>query len=45
VLADDLWPDPPAGPADGAVTALRTFVAALRRALEPDRAPRARPGS
>ncbi|GAA1840698.1 AfsR/SARP family transcriptional regulator [Asanoa iriomotensis] len=35
-LADDLWPDPPAG----AVSALRTFVAALRRALEPDRPPR-----
>ncbi|MEV0717344.1 BTAD domain-containing putative transcriptional regulator, partial [Asanoa sp. NPDC050611] len=36
-LVDDLWPDPPAG----AVSALRTFVAALRRALEPDRPPRA----
>lgn len=37
VLVDDLWPDPPAG----AVGALQTFVSALRRALEPDRAPRA----
>ncbi|HEX2314384.1 MAG TPA: BTAD domain-containing putative transcriptional regulator, partial [Thermomonospora sp.] len=36
-LVDDLWPDPPAG----AVGAVRTFVAALRRALEPDRPPRA----
>lgn len=35
-LVDDLWGDPPAG----AVGALRTFVAALRRALEPDRTPR-----
>lgn len=35
-LVDDLWPDPPAR----AVGALRTFVAALRRALEPDRPPR-----
>ncbi|MDQ0785079.1 DNA-binding SARP family transcriptional activator [Streptomyces sp. B3I8] len=35
-LVDDLWTAPPAG----AVGALRTFVAALRRALEPDRAPR-----
>ncbi|MEV5436517.1 AfsR/SARP family transcriptional regulator [Streptomyces sp. NPDC052682] len=37
-LAEDLWADPPAD----AVGALRTFVAALRRALEPDRPPRAR---
>ncbi|MEV8115447.1 AfsR/SARP family transcriptional regulator [Streptomyces xiamenensis] len=38
-LVADLWEDdaPPAG----AVPALRTFVAALRRALEPDRPPRA----
>ncbi|TQJ18242.1 DNA-binding SARP family transcriptional activator [Kribbella jejuensis] len=36
VLVDDLWADPP----DGALSALRTFVAALRRAIEPDRAPR-----
>ncbi|WP_432565647.1 AfsR/SARP family transcriptional regulator, partial [Kineococcus sp. SYSU DK003] len=36
VLVDDLWTAPPAG----AVAAVRTFVAALRRALEPDRAPR-----
>ncbi|MFJ6700682.1 BTAD domain-containing putative transcriptional regulator [Streptomyces sp. NPDC091272] len=35
-LVGDLWIDPPAG----AVGALRTFVAALRRALEPDRPPR-----
>ncbi|GIF72824.1 SARP family transcriptional regulator [Asanoa siamensis] len=35
-LVDDLWQAPPAG----AVSALRTFVAALRRALEPDRPPR-----
>ncbi|MEV7358318.1 AfsR/SARP family transcriptional regulator [Kitasatospora sp. NPDC091276] len=35
-LVDDLWIDPPAR----AVGALRTFVAALRRALEPDRPPR-----
>ncbi|WP_405594811.1 BTAD domain-containing putative transcriptional regulator [Streptomyces sp. NBC_01092] len=35
-LVDDLWTDPPADP----VGALRTFVAALRRALEPDRPPR-----
>ncbi|SIO88953.1 regulator [Nocardiopsis sp. JB363] len=41
VLVDDLWEeeDPPAD----AVGALRTFVAALRRALEPDRAPRTPP--
>ncbi|GAA3140807.1 DNA-binding SARP family transcriptional activator [Kribbella aluminosa] len=37
VLVDDLWADPP----EGALSALRTFVAALRRAIEPDRAPRA----
>ncbi|TCC37261.1 AfsR/SARP family transcriptional regulator [Kribbella sindirgiensis] len=37
VLVDDLWVDPPAG----ALSAVRTFVAALRRAIEPDRAPRA----
>ncbi|WP_121184310.1 BTAD domain-containing putative transcriptional regulator [Nocardiopsis sp. Huas11] len=35
-LVDDLWDDPP----PGAVGAVRTFVAALRRALEPGRAPR-----
>ncbi|CAG7657710.1 AfsR/SARP family transcriptional regulator [Actinacidiphila bryophytorum] len=35
-LVGDLWPDPAAR----AVGALRTFVAALRRALEPDRPPR-----
>ncbi|MCC3763804.1 winged helix-turn-helix domain-containing protein [Glycomyces sp. TRM65418] len=35
-LVDDLWEEPPAG----AVGAVRTFVAALRRALEPDRPPR-----
>ncbi|WP_405692776.1 BTAD domain-containing putative transcriptional regulator [Streptomyces sp. NBC_01185] len=35
-LVDDLWTDPPAR----AVGALRTFVAALRRAVEPDRPPR-----
>ncbi|WP_422769621.1 BTAD domain-containing putative transcriptional regulator [Plantactinospora sp. WMMC1484] len=35
-LVDDLWVEPP----PGAVGALRTFVAALRRALEPDRTPR-----
>jgi DNA-binding SARP family transcriptional activator len=38
-LVDDLWVVPPAG----AVPAVRTFVAALRRALEPDRPPRSRP--
>ncbi|MFE6887702.1 BTAD domain-containing putative transcriptional regulator [Streptomyces sp. NPDC057694] len=36
VLIEDLWAVPPAG----ALGALRTFVAALRRAIEPDRAPR-----
>lgn len=36
LLVDELWADPP----DGALSAVRTFVAALRRALEPDRAPR-----
>jgi DNA-binding SARP family transcriptional activator len=35
-LVDDLWADPPAG----AVGAVRTFVAALRRAVEPERPPR-----
>ncbi|OMI35223.1 AfsR/SARP family transcriptional regulator [Streptomyces sparsogenes] len=38
-LVDDLWTDPPAR----ALGALRTFVAALRRALEPDRPPRDAP--
>ncbi|MCM4080329.1 AfsR/SARP family transcriptional regulator [Paractinoplanes hotanensis] len=38
-LVDDLWVAPP----DGAVSAVRTFVAALRRALEPDRRPRTPP--
>lgn len=38
-LVDELWPDPP----DGALSAVRTFVAALRRSLEPDRAPRSKP--
>ncbi|MFF3697981.1 BTAD domain-containing putative transcriptional regulator [Streptomyces sp. NPDC002221] len=38
-LVSDLWADPPAR----AVGALRTFVAALRRALEPDRPPRTPP--
>ncbi|WP_369258922.1 AfsR/SARP family transcriptional regulator [Geodermatophilus amargosae] len=33
VLVDDLWDVP----GDGAVAAVRTFVAAVRRALEPDR--------
>lgn len=38
LLIDDLWQGaPPAG----ATSAVRTFVAALRRALEPDRPPRA----
>lgn len=36
LLVDDLWTDPPAD----AVGAVRTFVAALRRALEPGRPPR-----
>ena len=36
-LVSDLWPEP--GP--GAVSAVQTFVAALRRALEPGRPPRA----
>jgi DNA-binding SARP family transcriptional activator len=35
-LVEDLWAEPPAG----AIGAVRTFVAALRRALEPDREPR-----
>jgi DNA-binding SARP family transcriptional activator len=35
-LVDDLWLDPP----PGAVSAVRTFVAALRVALEPRRVPR-----
>ena len=35
-LVDDLWENPPVG----AVGAIQTFVAALRRALEPDRPPR-----
>nr|WP_243866698.1 BTAD domain-containing putative transcriptional regulator [Actinophytocola oryzae] len=35
-LVSDLWPDPPGG----AVGAVQTFVAALRKALEPDRPPR-----
>ncbi|WP_206185110.1 AfsR/SARP family transcriptional regulator [Thermoactinospora rubra] len=38
-LAGDLWEGEPP---PGAVGALRTFVAALRRALEPERPPRAR---
>nr|WP_206439135.1 BTAD domain-containing putative transcriptional regulator [Streptomyces scabichelini] len=36
-LVEDLWPDPP----PNAVGAVRTFVSALRRALEPKRGPRA----
>ncbi|MDX3230253.1 BTAD domain-containing putative transcriptional regulator [Streptomyces sp. ME19-01-6] len=36
-LAEDLWPEPPAD----AVGAIRTFVAALRRTMEPERPPRA----
>ncbi|GAB7041032.1 MULTISPECIES: BTAD domain-containing putative transcriptional regulator [Catenuloplanes] len=36
-LVDDLWAD---APPDRAVAAIRTFVADLRRALEPDRPPR-----
>ncbi len=39
VIVDDFWGDPPAG----ATSAIRTFVSALRRALEPDRAPRTKP--
>ncbi|MFI0445682.1 BTAD domain-containing putative transcriptional regulator [Actinomadura sp. 6N118] len=35
-LIDDLWVDPP----EGALGAVQTFVAALRRALEPERPPR-----
>ncbi|MEU8406496.1 BTAD domain-containing putative transcriptional regulator [Micromonospora sp. NPDC048842] len=38
-LVDDLWEVAP----DGAVGAIRTFVADLRRALEPDRPPRQAP--
>ncbi|WP_017586592.1 BTAD domain-containing putative transcriptional regulator [Nocardiopsis ganjiahuensis] len=38
LLVEDLWEG---SPPDGAVSAVRTFVAALRRALEPDRPPRA----
>ncbi|WP_410585947.1 BTAD domain-containing putative transcriptional regulator [Amycolatopsis sp. lyj-23] len=38
-LVDDLWTDPPVR----AVGALRTFVAALRRAVEPGRPPRTPP--
>ncbi|WP_017543391.1 BTAD domain-containing putative transcriptional regulator [Nocardiopsis prasina] len=37
LLVDDLWEG---GPPPGATSAVRTFVAALRRALEPDRPPR-----
>ncbi|KUL28911.1 AfsR/SARP family transcriptional regulator [Actinoplanes awajinensis] len=40
VLVADLWVAPP----DGAIAAVRTFVAALRRAVEPDRIRRA-PGT
>ncbi|MEU6076022.1 BTAD domain-containing putative transcriptional regulator [Micromonospora sp. NPDC047074] len=36
-LIDDLWISPP----EGAVAAVRTFVAALRKAIEPDRPARA----
>ncbi|CAL9462349.1 hypothetical protein SUDANB32_02656 [Streptomyces sp. enrichment culture] len=39
-LVDDLWAEQPPARAVGA---LRTFVAALRRALEPDRPPRTPP--
>ncbi|MEV6285351.1 BTAD domain-containing putative transcriptional regulator [Kribbella sp. NPDC051770] len=39
VLVDDLWVAPPAG----AVSAVRTFVAALRRAVEPERPARGKP--
>jgi len=35
-LVEDLWEEPPAG----ALAALRTFVAALRRGIEPGRPPR-----
>ncbi|MFJ5995532.1 BTAD domain-containing putative transcriptional regulator [Streptomyces sp. NPDC092370] len=38
VLIDDLWEDPP----PTAAGTVRTFVAELRRALEPDRLPRTR---
>ncbi|MEU4559578.1 BTAD domain-containing putative transcriptional regulator [Actinoplanes sp. NPDC023936] len=38
-LITDLWDDPP----DGAMSAVRTFIADLRRALEPDRPPRQPP--
>lgn len=38
-LVEDLWEVPP----EGAVGAIRTFVADLRRALEPDRPPRQPP--
>ncbi|TDD63116.1 SARP family transcriptional regulator [Kribbella antibiotica] len=38
-LVDELWQEPP----EGALSAVRTFVAALRRSLEPDRAPRTQP--
>jgi DNA-binding SARP family transcriptional activator len=38
VLLDDLWEDPP----PTAAGTVRTFVAELRRALEPDRPPRSR---
>nr|WP_313904805.1 AfsR/SARP family transcriptional regulator [Streptomyces sp. BHT-5-2] len=38
VLIDDLWADPPTT----AAGTVRTFVAELRRALEPDRPPRTR---
>ncbi|MCE7008057.1 AAA family ATPase [Kibdelosporangium philippinense] len=36
MLVNDLWDDPP----EGAVGAIQTFIAALRKALEPDRPPR-----
>ncbi len=39
LLVEDLWDEPPTN----AVGAVRTFVAGLRRALEPDRAPRTPP--
>ena len=41
VLIDDLWEDQE--PPTGAPAAVRTFVAALRRALEPRRPPRTPP--